>query len=102
MAIVLGGVYPAQNAPVAQWIERLASNQEVVGSIPAGRTFCERKFALLAQLVEQIPLKDMVGGSNPSQGKIKILTFKARIFILLNYFLFFPVFQIRFVNFFGN
>ena len=24
-------------------------------------------FALLAQLVEQIPLKDMVGGSNPSQ-----------------------------------
>jgi hypothetical protein len=28
---------PSPFAPVAQWIERLASNQEVVGSIPAGR-----------------------------------------------------------------
>lgn len=26
------------NAPVAQWIEYLASNQGVVGSSPAGRT----------------------------------------------------------------
>lgn len=32
-----GGVYPAHNAPVAQWIECLASDQEVAGSTPAGR-----------------------------------------------------------------
>jgi hypothetical protein len=32
----------------------------------------KKNYALLAQLVEQIPLKDMVGGSNPSQGKIRI------------------------------
>ncbi len=30
--------------------------------------------ALLAQLVEQLPLKEMVGGSNPSQGTKNQLT----------------------------
>jgi hypothetical protein len=31
-------LFDYHNAPVAQWIERLASNQEVAGSTPAGRT----------------------------------------------------------------
>ena len=31
-------IHPLNNAPVAQWIEYLASNQGVAGSSPAGRT----------------------------------------------------------------
>lgn len=31
-------------APVAQWIEYLASNQGVAGSSPAGRTYGRNKF----------------------------------------------------------
>jgi hypothetical protein len=39
-----------------------------------------RRFALLAQLVEQLPLKEMVGGSIPSRGtKLgNVLTFRRR------------------------
>ncbi len=54
-------------APVAQWIEYLASNQGVAGSSPAGRT----KRGLLAQLVEQLPLKQLVPGSSPGQPTMK-------------------------------
>ena len=51
------------NALVAQWIEQKVSNLLVGGPIPSERTSND---APIAQLVEQIPLKDMVGGSNPS------------------------------------
>ena len=38
-------------------------------------------FALLAQLVEQLPLKEMVGGSIPSRGTIKKVGIRAYFFI---------------------
>jgi len=52
------------NVPVAQLAERCAPNAKVVGSIPTRFA----KFAALAQLVEQLPCKQLVEGSIPSGG----------------------------------
>ena len=42
-------IHPLNNAPVAQWIEYLASNQGVAGSSPAGRTIFLETKSLLAE-----------------------------------------------------
>ena len=61
---------------VAQWIERLATNQKVGGSNPSKRArfICkhvqpckkELKYASVAQLVEHFPEEEGVVGSIPS------------------------------------
>ncbi len=47
---------------LAQLGERIAGSDEVRGSIPLGST---KKYGLLAQLVEQLTLNQLVQGSNP-------------------------------------
>ena len=48
-------------APVAQWIERLTTDQEVMGSTPIGRVLLRE----VAQLVEHLVWDQGVAGSNP-------------------------------------
>ena len=43
----------------------------------------KNKYALLAQLVEQLPLKEMVGGSIPSRGTNKKICRKDQIFLFV-------------------
>ena len=58
-------------------IEYLASNQEMGVRFPPRanakhltKSGTLSNYASLAQLVEQLPLKEMVGGSNPSRGTL--------------------------------
>ncbi len=99
--ITFGAVYPAQCVLVAQWIERLASDQEVVGSSPTGHALCRRPnisgsnpdegariHPRIAQLVEQLPLKETVGGSNPSARTKKTSSSPDQVFLssIISYF----------------
>jgi hypothetical protein len=59
------GNYPGANIDVAQWIERLTTDQEAVGSNPSIDTvFCGN--AGVAQWTERLTTDQDVVGSNPS------------------------------------
>ena len=55
-------------ALVAQWIEHPPSKRRVVGSNPTGRALYNQilEVWVISSTVEQLPLKQLVDGSNPS------------------------------------
>ena len=54
-------------APVAQWIEHPPSKRTAVGSNPTGRDIIFKQAIswVISSMAEQLPLKQLVGGSNP-------------------------------------
>ncbi len=55
------------HAPVTQWIEYPPSKRTVVGSNPTGRDIIFLPAVrVISSTVEQLPLKQLVDGSNPS------------------------------------
>ena len=52
-------IFSITNVPMAQWLRRLSTEQEILGSSPS------RDYSLLAQLVERGSNNPKVSGSSP-------------------------------------